>query len=84
MHSNRHYTFIDMTIKLENFSATIDVESVEITSVNDNVKAKIASVELVINEKYGTTLQGFEYTTTWEDSEVLTWATNELNKYEVK
>ncbi len=73
-----------MTIKLENFSATIDVESVEITSVNDNVKAKIASVELVINEKYGTTLQGFEYTTTWEDSEVLTWATNELNKYEVK
>jgi hypothetical protein len=73
-----------MTIKLENFSATIDVESVEITSVNDNVKAKIASVELVINNKYGTTLQGFEYTTSWEDSEVLTWATNELNKYEVK
>lgn len=73
-----------MTIKLENFSATINVESVEITSVNDNVKAKTASVELVINEKYGTTLQGFEYTTTWEDSEVLAWATNELNKYEVK
>ena len=73
-----------MTIKLDNFSATIDVESVEITSVNDNVKAKIASVELVINEKYGTTLQGFTYTTTWEDSEVLAWATNELNKYEVE
>jgi hypothetical protein len=73
-----------MTIKLDNFSATIDVQSVEITSVNDNVKAKIASVELVINEKYGTTLQGFSYTTTWEDSEVLAWATNELNKYEVE
>jgi hypothetical protein len=73
-----------MTIKLEQFSATIDVESVEITSVNDNVKAKIASVELVINEKYGTTLQGFKYTTTWEDSEVLTWANNELNKYLIK
>ena len=73
-----------MTIKLDNFSATIDVESVEITSVNDNVKAKIASVELVINEKYGTTLQGFSYTTSWEDSEVLAWATNELNKYEIK
>jgi hypothetical protein len=72
-----------MTIKLENFSATIDVESVEITSVNDNVKAKIASVELLINEKYGTTLQGFSYTTTWEDSEVLIWAQNELNKYKI-
>ena len=73
-----------MTIKLENFSATIDIESVEITSVNDNVIAKTASVNLVINNKYGTTLQGFSYTTTWEDSEVLAWANNELNKYVIK
>lgn len=73
-----------MTIKLENFSATIDVESVEITSVTDNVKAKTASVNLVINNKYGTTLQGFTYSTTWEDSEVLQWANKELNKYVIK
>ena len=73
-----------MTIKLANFSATIDIESVEITIVTDNVKAKTASVDIVINGKYGTTLQGFEYTTSWEDSEVLTWATNELNKYVIK
>jgi hypothetical protein len=73
-----------MTIKLENFSATIDVESVEITSVTDNVKAKTASVELLINNKYGTTLYGFTYVTSWEDSEVLTWANNELNKYVIK
>lgn len=70
-----------MTIKLENFSATIDVESVEITSITDNVLAKTASVDLVINNKYGTTLNGFTYVTSWEDSEVLTWANNELNKY---
>lgn len=73
-----------MTIKLDNFSASIDVQSVEITSVNDNVKSKTASVDLVLNGKYGTTLQGFTYTTTWEDSEVLTWANNELNKYVIK
>ena len=73
-----------MTIKLDNFSASIDVQSVEITSVNDNVKSKTASVDLVINGKYGTTLQGFTYTTTWEDSEVLEWANNELNKYVIK
>jgi hypothetical protein len=73
-----------MKIKLDNFSATIDVESVEITSVTDNVKAKTASVNLVINQKYGTTLDGFIYTKSWEDSEVLSWATNELNKYEVE
>lgn len=73
-----------MTIKLENFSATIEIESVEITSVNDNVKSKTASVDLVLNGKYGTTLQGFTYTTTWEDSEVLAWANKELIKYVFK
>ena len=73
-----------MTIKLDNFSASIDVQSVEITSVIDNVKSKTASVDLVLNGKYGTTLKGFTYTTTWEDSEVLTWANNELNKYVIK
>ena len=73
-----------MTIKLDNFSASIDVQSVEITSVNDNVKTKTASVDLVLNGKYGTTLQGFTYTSTWEDSEVLEWANNELNKYVIK
>jgi putative N-acetylmannosamine-6-phosphate epimerase len=73
-----------MKIKLENFSATIDIESVEITNVNDNIKAKTASVDLVLNGKYGTTLNGFTYTTSWEDSEVLAWANNELNKHVIK
>jgi len=73
-----------MTIKLEQFSATIDIESVEITSVTDNVKAKTASVNIVINNNYGTTLDGFTYATSWEDSEVLTWVNNELNKYVIK
>jgi putative N-acetylmannosamine-6-phosphate epimerase len=73
-----------MKIKLENFSATIEIESVEITNVNDNIKAKTASVDLVINAKFGTTLHGFTYSSTWEDSEVLQWANNELNKYVIK
>lgn len=73
-----------MTIKLNNFSASIEIQSVEITNVNDNVKSKTASVDLVLNGKYGTTLQGFTYTTTWEDSEVLEWANKELTKYQIK
>lgn len=73
-----------MTIKLDNFSATIEIQSVEIINVNDNVKSKTASVDLVLNGKYGTTLNGFTYSTTWEDSEVLAWANNELNKYVIK
>jgi len=72
-----------MTIKLNNFSASIEIQSVEITSVNDNVKSKTASVDLVLNGKYGTTLNGFTYSTTWEDSEVLEWANSELIKYQI-
>jgi len=72
-----------MTIKLENFTATIDVTSVEVTSVNDNIQSKTASVDVIINGKYGTSLNGFTYTTSWEDSEVLTWAEQELNKHTI-
>ena len=73
-----------MIIKLENFSATIDIQSVEIINVNDNVKSKLASVDLLLNGKYGTTLNGFDYSTSWEDSEVLEWANKELIKYQIK
>ena len=72
-----------MTIKLENFTATIDVTSVEVTSVIDNVKSKTASVDVLINGKYGTSLNGFTYTTSWEDSEVIAWANKELNKHTI-
>ena len=72
-----------MTIKLENFTATIDVTSVEITSVVDNIKSNTASVSVLINGKYGTSLNGFTYTTSWEDGEVLVWAQNELNKSKI-
>lgn len=73
-----------MTIKLENFNATIEIESVEIVNINDNVKSKSASVDILLNGKYGTTLNGFTYSTTWEDSEVLEWANKELIKYQIK
>jgi hypothetical protein len=72
-----------MTIKLENFTATIDVTSVEVTSVIDNVKSKSASVDVLINGKYGTSLNGFTYTTSWEDGEVLAWVNKELNKHTI-
>tara|TARA_R110000868_G_scaffold279203_1_gene539264 strand:- start:12402 stop:12620 length:219 start_codon:yes stop_codon:yes gene_type:complete len=72
-----------MTIKLENFTATIDVQSVEVTLVNDNIQNKTASVDIVINGTHGGTLNGFTYTTSWEDSEVLEWVNLELDKFKV-
>jgi len=72
-----------MTIKLENFTSTIDVQSVIVTSVYDNVQEKTASVDVLINGKYGTNLNGFTYTKSWEDSDVLAWVSLELEKYEI-
>ena len=72
-----------MTIKLENFTSTIDVENVVVTSVNDNIQNKTASIEIVINGTHGGTLNGFTYTTTWEDSDVQEWVNNKLTEFEV-
>jgi hypothetical protein len=72
-----------MTIKLENFTATIDVQSVVVTSVNDNVQAKTASVDIVINGTHGGTLNGFTYTTSWEDKDIQTWVNLELEKFKL-
>ena len=72
-----------MTIKLENFTSTIDVTNVIVTSVNDNVQEKTASVDVLINAKYGTNLNGFNYTKSWEDSDVLAWVNVELKKYQI-
>ena len=69
-----------MTIKLENFTATIDVDTIEVTSVYDNLGSKTAAVNIIINSKYGTTLSGFTYSTTWEDKDVVKWANDELVK----
>lgn len=71
-----------MTIKLEYFSALINVETVELVGVYDITKEKTASVDILINGKYGTTLNGFTYLNTWEDNEVLAWANEELKKYQ--
>tara|TARA_R110000868_G_scaffold168322_1_gene403023 strand:+ start:1297 stop:1515 length:219 start_codon:yes stop_codon:yes gene_type:complete len=72
-----------MTIKLENFTATIDVISVEVTSVNDNIKNKTASVNIIINGTHGGTLNGFTYTNTWDDSDIKNWVNLELEKYKI-
>jgi len=54
-----------MTIKLENFTATIDVQDVVVTSVNDNLQSKTANVSIIINGTHGGTLSGFTYTITF-------------------
>lgn len=72
-----------MKIKIENFTATIDVQDVIVNSVNDNVQEKKASVDVLINGKYGANLNGFTYTKSWEDSDVLAWVNVELEKYQI-
>ena len=70
-----------MTIKLENFTATIDVQSVVVTSVSDNIINQSCSVDIVINGTHGGTLNGFTYTTTWEDSDIESWVNDKLTEF---
>lgn len=72
-----------MTIKLENFTSTIDVETLDVTNVSDNINSKTAIVDVLINGKFSTTLTGFKYVDSWEDNEVLDWANLEIEKYKV-
>lgn len=76
-----------MNYKLENFSGEIDAQAIEIRSVNDMVHDKTCDVSIIIidknEKKYSFDLFGFTYSDTWEDSEVLEWAQNELKQYEV-
>lgn len=72
-----------MTIKLENFMSTIDVISVDVTAVNDNLQTNTASVDIIINGTHGGTLNGFTYVTSWEDGDVRNWVNLELEKYKI-
>jgi hypothetical protein len=72
-----------MMIKLENFTAKIDVINVDVTAVNDNLQTKTASVDIIINGTHGGTLNGFTYTDTWVNEDIENWVNIELLKYQI-
>jgi len=76
-----------MTYKFEQFNVEIIDPNIEVQAVNDSVKEKTCSVNLLLttdSAKFGVTLNGFTYAETWEDEDIYEWVSAELKKYEVE
>jgi hypothetical protein len=75
-----------MKYKFPQFNAEITDPTVTVQSVNDNLKEKTCSVDILLTTetaKFGVNLSGFEYETTWEDADIYAWVTVELEKFAV-
>ena len=75
-----------MTYKFEQFNVEIIDPTIEVQAVNDNIKDKTCSVNLLLttdSAKFGVTLNGFTYSETWEDEDIYEWVSNELKNYEI-
>jgi hypothetical protein len=74
------------TYKFPQFNSEITDPTVTVQSVNDNLKEKTCSVDILLTTetaKFGVNLSGFEYETTWEDADVYAWVMVELEKFAV-
>jgi hypothetical protein len=74
------------TYKFPQFNAEITDPTVTVQSVNDNLKEKTCSVDILLTTetaKFGVNLSGFEYETTWEDADIYAWVMVELEKFAV-
>ena len=75
-----------MTYKFPQFKTEITDPQIEVVAVNDSIKEKTCSVDVLLTTKtakFGVNLSGFTYEETWEDSDIYEWVQIELKKYEV-
>ena len=75
-----------MKYKFEQFNVEIINPTIEVVNVIDNINTKTCNVDVLLttdSAQFGVTLNGFTYSLTWDDQEVIDWVTIELEKYEV-
>ena len=75
-----------MTYKFEQFNVEIINPIVEVVNVIDNINTKYCNVDVLLttdNAEFGVTLNGFTYSETWDDADVINWVGVELQKYVV-
>jgi hypothetical protein len=75
-----------MKYKFPQFKAEIIDPQIAVQSVNDNLKEKTCSVDILLtteSAQFGVNLNGFTYSDTWDDADVYTWVTVELEKFAV-
>lgn len=76
-----------MTIELTEYNAVIKNPIVTIKKVEDNIELKTCSIHVNLSGEgfsFAPILYGFEYSNSWEDSEVLEWVNQQLIKYQIK
>jgi hypothetical protein len=75
-----------MKYKFPQFNAEISDPQIAVQSVNDNLKEKTCSVDILLtteSAQFGVNLSGFTYVDTWEDADVYAWVMVELEKFAV-
>jgi len=75
-----------MTYKFEQFNVEITNPTIEVVNVIDNINTKVCNVDILLTTdtaEFGVTLNGFTYSLTWDDADVVNWVGIELQKYVV-
>lgn len=75
-----------MTYKFEQFNTEITNPQVEVVNVSDNIQAKTCNASIVLTTdtaKFGVTLNGFTYSDSWEDADIISWVNSELVQFEI-
>lgn len=84
MHCNRNNNNLDMIYKFEQFNVEIVDPIIDVIGVNDSIKDKVCSVDVVLSTdtaKFGIKLMGFTYVDTWDDNDVFDWVNIEMDKF---
>lgn len=74
------------TYRFEQFNVDITNPQVEVVNVSDSIQDKTCNVDILLTTdtaKFGVTLNGFTYSDSWEDADIIAWVDTELIKYEV-
>jgi hypothetical protein len=74
------------TYKFEQFNVEIVDPTIELITIHDTIAQKTCDVDVFLSTptaNFGVTLNGFTYTTDWNDEEVEIWTMVELQKYAV-
>lgn len=76
-----------MIYKFEQFNVEIKNPTVTVKSVNDNIESKKCSVTTLLTTdtaKFGVQLDGFTYTDTWEDADIISWVDTKLQDFKTE
>lgn len=75
------------TYKFPQFNVEITNPAVTVTNVTDSINEKTCSVDVLLetdSASFGVNFQGFIYSNTWNDQDIIAWVNNiELPKYEI-